>query len=93
MTIDERHTVTGDNTVNETPSATAKKWFALGQRVPYDHGAKRILRRDEATGSPNVVCVFQRVVRGGAQNEEKVWTTFLPGFPDGSFGWAKVDRR
>ena len=23
---------------------------------------------------------------------EAVWATFLPGFPDGSFGWARVDR-
>jgi pimeloyl-ACP methyl ester carboxylesterase len=92
VATDEKHILTGDNPSNETPSATADQWFAMGQRIPYDHAAKRILRRDGATGSPNVVSVFQRAVRGGAENKERVWTTFLPGFPDGSFGWARVDR-
>ncbi len=71
---------------------TAKGWFALGERVPYDRRAKKILRPGDTTDSPDVVDVFQRVVRDGAPGEEGVWTTFLPGFPDGSFGWARVDR-
>jgi pimeloyl-ACP methyl ester carboxylesterase len=71
---------------------TARGWFALGERVPYDRRAKRILRPDDTTDSLDVVHVFQRVVRDGAPGEEAVWTTFLPGFPDGSFGWARVDR-
>ena len=25
--------------------------------------------------------------------DDAVWTSFLPGWPDGSFGWAKVDQR
>jgi pimeloyl-ACP methyl ester carboxylesterase len=74
------------------PSITAQGWFALGERVPYDRRAKRILRPDDTTHSPDVVHVFQRVVRDGAPSEEAVWTTFLPGFPDGSFDWARVDR-
>lgn len=36
--------------------------------------------------------MFQRVVSDGGQDNEAVWTTFLPGYPDGSFGWAKVDQ-
>ncbi len=36
--------------------------------------------------------MFQRVVRDGGGDDEAVWTTFLPGFPDGSFGWVKVDQ-
>ncbi len=71
---------------------TARAWFALGERVPYDRRAKRILHPDDTTDSPDVVHVFQRVVRDGAPGEKAVWTTFLPGFPDGSFGWARVDR-
>ena len=70
---------------------TARGWFALGERVPYDHQAKRILQGD-ATDSRDVVNVFRRVVRDDARDGEAVWTTFLPGFPDGSFGWAKVDQ-
>ena len=72
-------------------NVTAQEWFALGERVPYDTQAKRILEGDTADSS-DVVNVFRRVDRENAQDEEAVWTTFLPGFPDGSFGWAKVDQ-
>ena len=71
---------------------TARGWFARGERAPYDRRAKRILRPGDSTDSSDVVHVFQRVVSDGAQGEEAVWTTFLPGFPDGSFGWVRVDR-
>ena len=46
----------------------------------------------EGSGSPADVYVFQRVVESGAKREGTAWTTFLPGFPDGSFGWVKVDQ-
>jgi hypothetical protein len=59
VATDEKHILTGDNPSDETPSATADQWFAMGQRIPYDHAAKRILRRDGATGSPNVVSVLR----------------------------------
>ena len=71
---------------------TAQGWFALGERVPYDRRAKRIVRPGETTDSPDVVHVFRRVVADGAPRDDAVWTTFLPGFPDGSFGWTSVDR-
>ena len=77
---------------NENASSTAQQWFDLGERIPYDHRAKEILHPDDTTDSPDIVHVFQRVERGGRPSEEAAWTTFLPGFPDGSFGWAKVDR-
>ena len=71
----------------------AQAWFDLGERVPYDRRAKKILGEVDSPDSPDVVHVFRRVVRDGAQDEGAVWTTLLPGFPDGSFGWAKVDSR
>lgn len=71
---------------------TAHGWFALGERAPYDRRSKRILHPGDTTDSPDVAHVFQRVVRESAPSEESVWTTLLPGFPDGSFGWARVDR-
>ena len=78
--------------MNENSNFTAEQWFALGGRVPYDCRAKRILRLGDATDSTDTVHVFQRVVSEVSSSEEAVWTTFLPGFPDGSFGWARVDR-
>ena len=70
-------------------NVTAQEWFELGKRVPYDRRAKRILRPGDTTDSPDVVHVFQRVVRDGARDEETVWTTFLPGYPDGSLDGRK----
>ena len=71
---------------------TAQEWFALGERVPYDRRAKRILPPGDRADSPEVVHVFRRVVGDGEPGGGTVWATFLPGFPDGSFGWARVDR-
>ena len=68
---------------------TAEEWFSLGARVPYDPAAKKIGRPGKAA---DTLQVFERVVRGGGQNDVAVWTTFLPGFPDGSFGWSSVDQ-
>ena len=77
--------------MNKSPYLSAEQWFALGERVPYAYRTKRILGPGDATDSADIVHVFQRVVRDGPPSEEAIWTTFLPGFPDGSFGWAKVD--
>lgn len=71
---------------------TTQAWFALGQRVPYDPRNKRMLQPSDTMDSPDIVHVFQRVVTNGAPGEDAVWTTFMPGFPDGSFGWARVDQ-
>src|SRR5439155_342791 len=35
--------------------------------------------------------VFERVAAAG-HDADAVWLTLLPGFPDGSYGWAQVDR-
>ena len=72
-------------------NVTAQEWFALGERVPYDYQAKRLLKEDAAESS-DVVRVFRSVVKDSVNDDDEVWTTFLPGFPDGSFGWAKVDQ-
>ena len=71
---------------------TAQGWFALGERVPYDPRAKRILSPGDTTDAADAIQVYQRVVRDSPREDEAVWTTFLPGFPDGSFGWVKVDE-
>ena len=44
---------------------TAQGWFNLGERVPYDRRARKMLRPGDTTDSPDVVQVFQRVVRDG----------------------------
>src|SRR6266853_1532207 len=64
--------------IGGTPSAEA--WFAGGERVGYDPKARAIVRAQGAA-----LNVFLRRERDLAHA-----VSFLPGFPDGSFGWAKV---
>src|SRR5499425_1257838 len=69
---------TATATTHEIPSAEA--WFASGERVGYDPKARAVVG---AQGAP--LNVFLR--REGDLTHA---VSFLPGFPDGSFGWAKV---
>jgi pimeloyl-ACP methyl ester carboxylesterase len=70
---------------------TAAEWFAGGQRIPYDPGSARVLTEEEAAAAPGALRVFERVAAAG-HDADAVWLTLLPGFPDGSYGWAQVDR-
>ena len=60
--------------------SSAEAWFARGQRVGYDPKAQSIIKGEDA---PLKVFVSHEGDVAGA-------VSFLPGFPDGSFGWAKV---
>src|SRR5215472_9950041 len=64
--------------IGETPSAAA--WFARGERIGYDPTGRAIVR---ARAAP--LSVFLRQDGHSAHA-----VSFLPGYPDGSFGWAKV---
>jgi pimeloyl-ACP methyl ester carboxylesterase len=61
-----------------TPSAQA--WFAGGERVGYDPKARAIVAAQNAP-----LNIFLR-----REGDLAHAVCFLPGFPDGSFGWAKV---
>src|ERR1700745_1316291 len=60
--------------------STTQAWFAGGEHVGYDAKARAML----ATEDPPLR-IFMR--REGILAQA---VSFLPGFPDGSFGWAKV---
>src|SRR5499425_1701305 len=62
----------------QTPSAQA--WFAGGERVDYDPNARAIVAAQDAP-----LKIFLR-----REGDVAHAVTFMPGFPDGSFGWAKV---
>jgi pimeloyl-ACP methyl ester carboxylesterase len=62
------------------PALSAKAWFAGGERVGYDPKARAIVTTQDAP-----IKFF--LSREG--NPARA-ASFLPGFPDGSFGWAKV---
>ena len=62
----------------ETPSAAA--WFGRGERIGYDPKGRSIVRAQAAP-----LNVFLR-----QEGHSAHVVSFLPGFPDGSFGWSKV---
>ena len=61
--------------------ASAQAWFAGGERVGYDSNARVV----QTQGAPLNVFLKQEGDLAHA-------VSFLPGFPDGSFGWARVLR-
>jgi pimeloyl-ACP methyl ester carboxylesterase len=72
---------------------TAAEWFAGGERIPYDPRSACVMTEEEAAATPGSLRVFERVAAAEQdKGEDVVWLTMLPGFPDGSYGWARVDR-
>jgi pimeloyl-ACP methyl ester carboxylesterase len=43
--------------------------------------------------SPNSLHVFEKVVAAPSVGADIRWLTMLPGYPDGSYGYAQVDRQ
>src|SRR6516225_5194109 len=62
--------------------ASAQAWFAGGERVGYDPNSRAIVQAQSAP-----LNVFLR-----REGDLAHAVSFLPGFPDGSFGWARVLR-
>jgi hypothetical protein len=77
-TVADQRLATATAKTHEIPSAQA--WFAGGERVGYDPKARAIVG---AQGAP--LNVFLKL-----EGDLTHAVSFLPGFPDGSFGWAKV---
>jgi len=61
-------------------TSSAQAWFAGGERVGYDPKARAIVAGEDAP-----VRIFLN-----REGDLAHAVSFLPGFPDGSFGWAKV---
>jgi pimeloyl-ACP methyl ester carboxylesterase len=78
--VADQHFATATAKTHEIASARA--WFAGGERVGYDSRSRSIV---QAQGAP--LNVFMR-----QEGDITHAVSFLPGFPDGSFGWAKVLR-
>src|SRR2546429_201680 len=82
---------TTDPPQRDRAPVTAAEWFGSGQRIPYDPESARVLTEKEAVATPGALRIFERVA-GAALSADTPWLTLLPGFPDGSYGWAQVDR-
>ena len=68
---------------------SAKEWFGSGGRLPYDTLTKSIIDAEEAAPSRSLF-VFNKHIIYPKQNPGTV-ISFLPGFPSGSYDWAKID--
>ena len=77
---DAARTTAARDTHGPSPSAA---WFAQGEHVGYDPRARAIVAGSE----PPLEVFLSR------EGELAHAVSFLPGFPDGSFGWAKVRPR
>ena len=69
---------------------TMRHWFTQGRRVHFDPLRKQIVHPKTA----ETIDVFE-LVRYPKQvrlQHHTRWITLLPGFPDGSFGYAKTDN-
>ena len=69
-----------DKAVGADPIPSAQAWFAGGERVGYDPKARAIVAVQDAP-----LKIFLK-----RQGDVAHAISFLPGYPDGSFGWAKV---
>ena len=85
--------MSGTNTADlrEPTRMSADDWFAGGERIWYDPESARVLTDEQAAVTPGALRVFERV-DAARHDPDAVWLTMLPGFPDGSYGWAQVDR-
>ncbi|SRR5258708_5525093 len=75
---------------SKTALIPAAEWFGGGRRVPYDPNRHRVLTTHDDMSTPPLM-VFERVVGAPLMDAEGRWMTLLPGFPDGSYGYAYVN--
>ena len=73
---------------NKHTLIAAAEWFGGGRRVPYDPNHYRMLTSQDDLTAPHLM-VFERVV--GTPDATGRWITMLPGYPDGSYGYAKIN--
>lgn len=66
----------------------ANDWFNSGERIAYDP----VLMRVGEPFSNSSFKVFRKVVTPSALERDVEWQSFLPGFPDGSYGWSHVSE-
>jgi pimeloyl-ACP methyl ester carboxylesterase len=70
----------------------AQEWVDSGTRVPFDYQQKKIVSTDDKPDTSGSVHVFQRLVKAENTNNESTFLTMMPGFPDGSYGWSRVEN-
>jgi len=74
---------------NNTSIIPAKDWFTAGARLPYDPVTKSVQGAIQPPPA-NSLFVFNKLIVYPKQDPKSV-ISFLPGFPLGSYDWAKID--
>eukprot|EP00934_Nitzschia_sp_Nitz4_P003800 Nitzschia sp. Nitz4//scaffold219_size35776//6829//7950//NITZ4_007819-RA/size35776-processed-gene-0.3-mRNA-1//1//CDS//3329542305//3790//frame0 len=69
------------------PVMKAEEWYAKGERVLYDPVKKRIVSKESSSS----VHVWHRVVAPHEVSSTSRWLTMMPGVPDGSYCFSKID--
>lgn len=70
----------------------AESWFNLGERISYDFIKKKIINNKEKEQGNSNLQVFQRFINSSNLKSNINTITMLAGFPDGSYGWSKVEH-
>ncbi len=85
--------VTNDQRANSSIRyVPADEWFSHGNRVLYDKRQKKIVHNNPEGNRVDLLSVFRRIERSTVSVDNETWASFLPGWPDGSFGWSKVHQ-
>jgi pimeloyl-ACP methyl ester carboxylesterase len=71
---------------------TTDACFAGERKLQYDL-VRKLSGVDSTAKQTSTIGVFERVVLPVLPRQHTRWATFLPGFPDGSYGYAKVNQR
>ena len=80
------------NTLVDNKKPKANQWFATGQMLPYQKEHGNILSpSSEGQAQKDVLNIWNKVVKDVKTAENSEWTTLMPGFPDGAFGWAGTE--
>jgi hypothetical protein len=76
-----------------TPHITTDAWFSGGQRVTYKTDTKEISENPISEKPDNPVKVYRKIVKDPAADQSAAWASFLPGWPDGSYGRASTNHQ
>jgi pimeloyl-ACP methyl ester carboxylesterase len=76
---------------NTTPLIKADDWFRGGNRVTYDRLSQEISTSPPDGKQQNNIGVFKMIKPDSDAEKDTPWASFLPGWPDGSFGWSKTN--
>lgn len=81
------------NSKRRIESPKANTWFQSGKKLRYSIKDQQILHEtSDVKADENTIMVWNKTVNDKGDRTKRLWTTMMPGFPDGSFGWAGTEH-